>query len=258
MSQPIWTAAALRCEARPWQGRAWRLVEAQHRVSTLKLVDSLAEQALLEDILEDSKPALPKACQDLDYLLSTPFRYRPYPHGSRFRRAGMTPGVWYGAERVETALAEMVFYRYLFYAESPATPFPDAAAEYTAFCAKIGTPARLDLTAAPLNRDAEIWQDLQDYSGCQTLAETARAAAVQVIRYRSMRDVKAGANVAVLSCAAFASPKPAERQSWHIRLSAHGAMVLREYPKSGFDLPRSDFAADPRLANMLWDHPRAQ
>jgi hypothetical protein len=46
----------------------WRIVEAQHRVSTLKLVDSLAEQAALEEILEVTKPPLPEECRHLDYL----------------------------------------------------------------------------------------------------------------------------------------------------------------------------------------------
>lgn len=130
MSSPIWTPAALFSRARAYAGAVWRLVEAQHRVSTLKPVDSLAEQARLEDILEETKPAVPSECRHLDDLLSTPLRYgATYPHGSRFRRAGKTPGVYFAAERPETAAAEMVFYRLLFYAESPATPLPDDAAE---------------------------------------------------------------------------------------------------------------------------------
>src|SRR5699024_5291479 len=124
MSLPIWTPDALRSEAAGYRGDAWRMVEAQHRVSTLKLVDGLDEQAVLETILEDTKPPMPAECRHLNYLLATPFRYRPYPHGSRFRRAGPSPGVWYGAARPETAMAEMVFYRFLFLAESPDTPFP--------------------------------------------------------------------------------------------------------------------------------------
>src|SRR5882757_8489431 len=125
MSLPIWTPAALSSEALPVSGRYWRLVEAQHHVSTLKLVDSLEEQALLEQLLEESKPALPPECAGLDYLLATPFRYGAvYPHGSRFRRAGRTLGVFYASERVETALAEMAFYRLLFFADSPETPLP--------------------------------------------------------------------------------------------------------------------------------------
>src|SRR5699024_2665613 len=115
----------------------WRMVEAQHRVSTLKLVDGLDEQAVLETILEDTKPPMPAECRHLNYLLATPFRYRPYPHGSRFRRAGPSPGVWYGAARPETAMAEMVFYRFLFLAESPDTPFPGTIGEYTGFSAAI-------------------------------------------------------------------------------------------------------------------------
>ena len=39
--------------------RLWRGVEAQHLVATMKLVDSLAEQDLLEQILDESKPPLP-------------------------------------------------------------------------------------------------------------------------------------------------------------------------------------------------------
>ena len=101
------------------------MVEAQHRVSTMKLVDSLEEQELLETLLETSKPPFPPACRHLDWLLATPFRYGAfYPTGSRFRRAGMTPGVFYAAEGLATAVAEMAFYRLLFFADSPATPWP--------------------------------------------------------------------------------------------------------------------------------------
>ena len=88
MSSPIWMPAALSSEFRSYEGRCWRLVEAQHRVSTLKLVDTLDEQSLLEDMIEATKPAIPPECRELDYLLATPFRYgAPYPLGSRFRRA---------------------------------------------------------------------------------------------------------------------------------------------------------------------------
>ncbi len=51
----------------------WRAVEAQHRVATLRLVDTLDEQALLAEILEASKPRLPPAYRALHHLLSTPF-----------------------------------------------------------------------------------------------------------------------------------------------------------------------------------------
>ncbi len=258
MSRPILTPDALRSEARPLKGPAWRFVEAQHRVSTLKLVDSLSEQAALEDILEETKPPVPEDCRHLDYLLSTPFRYRPYPQGSRFRRAGLTPGVWYGAERAETAAAEMVFYRFLFYAESPDTPFPDDAAEYTAVCVELATPAALDLTSGTLAANRAQWTHLTDYEPCQTLAETARAIGTEVIRYSSVRDPDAGANLAVLCCRAFAVPQPVERQTWRIRIGRTGAQALREHPRLGLEFATGAFAPDPRLAGMVWERPRAR
>ena len=255
MSSPTWTPAALRSETRPFAGSAWRFVEAQHRVSTLKLVDSLAEQALLEEILEETKPLLPPDCRALDYLLATPFRYRPYPHGSRFRRAGLTPGVWYGADRPETAAAEMVFYRYLFYAESPATPFPDDAAEYTAFSAALATPAALDLMAPPFAAETARWTHPTDYAACQSLAEAAREAGAGLIRYASVRDPRGGANLAVLACSVFAAPAPIDRQTWRIRIGRNGAQALREHPRLGLEFPPDAFA-DPRLDGMAWNRPR--
>ncbi|UXU75922.1 MULTISPECIES: RES family NAD+ phosphorylase [unclassified Paracoccus (in: a-proteobacteria)] len=255
MSPPTWTPDALRSEARPYAGRAWRMVEAQHRVSTLKLVDSLAEQQLLEDILEATKPPLPAECRGLDYLLATPFRYRPYPAGSRFRRAGLTPGVWYGAEAPETAAAEMVFYRFLFHAESPGTPFPDDAAEYTGFAAELSVPLALDLTSGGLAADRAVWMHPTEYAACQDLAETARGIGAGLIRYASVRDPAGGANLAVLTCRAFAAPQPVERQTWRIRIGPTGAQALREHPPLGLEYPVALFAGDPRLAALTGEQP---
>ncbi|MDQ2067537.1 RES family NAD+ phosphorylase [Xinfangfangia sp. CPCC 101601] len=257
MSQPIWTPDALRSEIAPGHGQAWRFVEAQHRVSTLKLIDTLAEQAALEAILETSKPPLPPECAGLDYLFTTPFRYRPYPAGSRFRRAGLTPGVWYGAEAAETAAAEMVFYRFLFYAESPGTPFPDDAAEYTAFAADWASAQVIDLTKGALAQDQALWGELVNYEPCQRLAESARAIGTGVIRYTSVRDPAGGTNLALLTCTAFAKPQPVERQSWRIRIGRTGAQALREHPRLGLEFPPESFA-DPRLQGMDWSRPRAR
>src|SRR5688572_7891535 len=96
--------ARLAALTQPASGLCWRMVEGQHHVSTLALVDNVAEQARLEQLLEATKPPLPLECRDLNYLLFTPFRYRPYPHGSRFRRADLSPGVFYAGAQVETAV----------------------------------------------------------------------------------------------------------------------------------------------------------
>ena len=56
---PDFSKAELKAALRPRAGRCWRITEAQHITSTLQLVDSLDEQALLEQELETSKPILP-------------------------------------------------------------------------------------------------------------------------------------------------------------------------------------------------------
>ena len=236
---PTWTPAALSSNARPLAGRCWRVVEAQHVVSTLKLVDTLAEQLLLEQLLDESKPPVPPECRHLHYLLSTPFRYGSrYPRGSRFRRAGLTPGVFYASHTSSTAMAEMAFHRLKFFAESPQTPWPANAGEHTAFAVRFRTRAGLDLMQPPLDRDTARWSHPTDYAACQDLADAARAAGVQVLRYRSARDPD-GVNIALLTCAAFRSHEPIERQTWRLQLGPAGAWALCDAPLLRLNFDRS-------------------
>lgn len=244
--------AALSSEFKHLSRNVWRLVEAQHRVSTMKLVDHVDEQALLENLLEETKPAYPPECEGLDYLLKTPFRYgAAYPHGSRFRRAGKTPGVFYAAFEISTAIAEMAFYRLLFFAESPATPLPSNPAEYTAFAVPIDSGKILDLTAAPLDRDRTAWEDRLDYTACQSFAEIARGVGAEAIVYRSVRDPEGGLNLALLTASAFAAKEPSERQTWRIRLSRAGVQAIRNHPLQRLGFSIIDFADDPRIAATL-------
>lgn len=253
MSSSTWTPAALLSDTCPVAGTCWRLVEAQHHVSTLKLVDSVDEQELLEELIETTKPPLPPECRELHYLLSTPFRYGSvYPTGSRFRRAGMTEGVFYAAETPDTAVAEMAFYRLLFFAESPDTPWPTNPAEYTAFSAEYKTKKAIDLTKGRYQRDRANWTHVTDYGNCQAFADVARAAKIEIIRYESVRDPAHGINLALLSCRAFASQKPIDHQTWHIRLSEAGAHAICEAPKAGITFDPKAFADDPRIAKLRW------
>ncbi|HEX4914837.1 MAG TPA: RES family NAD+ phosphorylase [Vicinamibacterales bacterium] len=248
---PTWTTAALSRESRRLAGRCWRVVESQHMVSTMKIVDTIAEQARLEELLEESKPAIPEECRGLHYLLFTPFRYgAPYPRGSRFRRAGITPGVFYACIQQATAVAEMAFWRLLFYAESPHTPWPSNAGEYTAFSVRFSTSKGLDLTQPPLDRDAEKWTHPTDYSECHALADAAREAGVTVLRYQSARAQ--GENVALLSCSAFASKQPIEQHRWRIHVGASGARAIGEDPAHRLAFDRAFFARDPRISHLSW------
>lgn len=222
-------------------------MEAQNRVSTMRLADP-ADQALLEDLIEEVKPPLPPDCTGLHFLLATPFRYAPYPHGSRFRRAGQPEGAFYAAEAVDTALAELAFYRLLFFAESPDALRPATPKAYTAFAVPVDTPVMVDLTVPPLDRDAPAWTHPTDYGPTQALADAARAARVAGLRYRSVRDPGGGANLALLSPSAFAAAKPSRTETWHLHLRADGVQARREFPRADLDFPVSLFAADPRLS----------
>lgn len=77
----IWRQCKGERHIRPLQGRLVRLVESQEQVATLQLVDTLEEQALLEELLESSKPPVPADAEPLHYLLKTPFRYPPLRWG---------------------------------------------------------------------------------------------------------------------------------------------------------------------------------
>jgi hypothetical protein len=252
----IWTPAALSSERRRLSGTCWRVVESQHRISTLKLVDTLSEQARLEELLEASKPPLPPDCAQLHYLLATPFRYgAPYPHGSRFRRAGHTPGVFYASKTIATAIAETAFHRLLFFADSPDTPWPDNAGEFTAFAVRYRTAAGLDLAAPPLDRDRAVWMHPTDYAPSQALADTAREVGVEVLRHPSARDPApaGGTNVALLTCSAFGAKAPVERQTWRVHLGATGVRAICTFPDGRLEFTREAFGRDSRIATMRWD-----
>jgi hypothetical protein len=251
MSSNIWTREELLASSLVVEAVAWRAVEAQHRVSTMKLVDSLREQAALERVLEETKPPIPAGCAHLHYLLFSPFRYaRGNPCASRFRRAGAADGVFYASASPQTAIAEIVFYRFLFYAESPATPLPGNAAEYTAFAVQLRADPGLDLTRPPMSAHLDVWMKTADYAPCHSLADAARAEAIEAICYKSVRDVQHRLNYAVLTPAAFAQAFPLAYQSWHVLLRSESALAKCEAPETGITFRRRDFDIESRIAAM--------
>lgn len=226
----------------------WRAVEAQHRVSTMVLVDTLDEQALLERILDDSKPALEPKRQSLHYLLFTPFRYPPLPNGSRFRGA-LDPGVFYGAETVRTACAELGYWRWRLLADSPQLQSIPPV-QQTVFRTSV-RGAAIDLRQPPLSRRRKQWTDPGDYTACQDLARRARSEGIQVIRYQSVRDPQSGGCAALLSHAAFAADAPVESQSWTLAVFKRRVFWRRdsifEIESLEFDVGRWYPAADAYL-----------
>ena len=216
MSSTIWTPIAVASEAAQTSFDLWRAVEAQHKVSTLALVDTLDEQALLEQLLETSKPPLPRVVEGMHWLLFTPFRYPPLPTGSRFR-GPLDPGVFYGADEIRTACAELGYWRWRFLMESTALAAIDPR-QQTVFKVAVATLA-IDLRTAPFNRDRDKWIDPVLYEAPQAFARAAREAGVGAIRYQSTRDPEQGGCGAVLKPDAFAEKAPLEAQTWWLSVT---------------------------------------
>ncbi len=226
MSFNTWTPPAVSSEAHDWQGPVWRIVEAQHIASTMKIVDNRDEQDLLETLLEGSKPAMPGTAGKLDYLLATPFRYDPLRGGSRFRLV-TDPSVFYGAESVRTASAELGYWRWRFLKESVGLEKIGPVA-HTAFRADVRTRV-VDLRKPPFAADARAWSHSTDYSATQSFARVARKAEIGGIFYRSVRDPAPAWCIALLTPQVFSNPKPhPATQTWWLAVHQDGVVWRRE------------------------------
>ena len=220
MSSDIWTQCAGRSEVRPLKLTTWRVVESQHQVSTRKLVDTLEEQALLEELIDGAKPPDTTAGRQ-HYLLSTPFRYPPLNHGSRFgdRRER---GIWYGAETVASAMAEVAYYRFVFL-EGSTPALGRITVELTAFRVHARTTRGVDLVAEPFAAHHRAIASPSRYRATQALGAAMRADGVEMCRFPSARDQDAGVNVAVFVPGVFGRSAPQGFQHW--RCSANRDMV---------------------------------
>jgi hypothetical protein len=245
MSSNIWTQCAGRTRVRPLSGDAWRVVEPQHQVSTRKLVDSDADQELLEDLLEATKPPLP--APRLHFLLTTPFRYPPLRYGSRFGTRTET-GLWYGSVAQRTALAETAYYRLLFLAGTKASLGP-LLSELSVFRASFRTDHGLDLAALPFAQHRDRISSPTSYQDSQALGHAMRDAGVAAFRYWSARDAQNGLNVGLFTPRAFASRKPTVPETWRCVTSTDGVEVARKdvFARAAFRFPRSEFEVGGRL-----------
>lgn len=227
-SEPVPTIGDLR----PYRSKLFRIVEAQHRISTDRLVDGLAEQDVLERIIEEVKPTMPQAARGLHHLLGTPFRYG-YQNATRFRRAKERPGIFYGSEQLRTAVCETAYWLMRFYAAAPGAKLPGTTLEHSAFSVTVAVDRALDLTKPPFSAGRKSWIDPMDYGACQGLAARARRIGTQLIRYESARDPDRGKNAALLDPSAFQKPVPTGERTWHFRfagnkLTAFAALPSRE------------------------------
>ncbi len=210
----IWRQCKGERHIRPLQGRLVRLVESQEQVATLQLVDTLEEQALLEELLESSKPPVPADAEPLHYLLKTPFRYPPLRWGSRFGRRH-EPSLFYAALKLETAMAESAYYRCVLWSGMVVPP-PSGRilSEHASFEAGWKVERGMRLQAPPFSDHEAALTDIADYRAPQELGTAMRSAGVQAFEYRSARCPERGCNVALFTPAAFTEKRPRNLTPW--------------------------------------------
>jgi hypothetical protein len=216
------------------------VVEAQHQISTRKLVGSDEEQAVLEELLERLKPPIPEG-ERLHYLLFTPFRYPPLVHGSRFGTR-LERGIWYGSERTRTAVAEVAYYRLLFL-EGTAADLGALETDLTAFRVRVRTDRGVDLTRPPFDRWRGKLASKTSYAATQPLGAAMREAGIEAFRAPSARDVEGGVNVGIFTPRAFAARKPRALEAWRSVADRRAVeLVKRDYfGRETVRFPREDF-----------------
>ncbi|HJQ98585.1 MAG TPA: RES family NAD+ phosphorylase [Candidatus Polarisedimenticolaceae bacterium] len=217
-------------------GKLWRVVEGQHVIATRGLVDSTEEHDLLERMIDAAKPAAPdeKEFAGLHYLLSTPFRYPPLRHGSRFATRH-DRSIFYGSTELRSAFAETAYYRLLFL-EGTAAHLEPVDTDLSAFQVGYRTSKGLDLT-----RDPSVSAP-DRYDGSQKLGARMREAGVEAFRYASAREAE-GVNVGLFTPRAFTSKRPGAMQVWKAAASRAAVEIRRHdllHPET-FVYPRQQF-----------------
>ncbi len=217
-----------------------RLVESQTQVATNRIAGGLAEQALLEELLEASKPKLPPGCEKLHYLLATPFRYPPLRHGSRFG-GRHEPSIFYGARARETVLAESAYYRFVFWGGMSSPPPKPLRTQHTLFSVSYTSIRGLKLQAPPFDALRAILTDPTNYTATQALGTRMREAGVEVFEFVSARDPAEGTNVGVISPAALSDIRPRGIEEWwcetngeEVRFYSKEASALERFPLTAF------------------------
>jgi hypothetical protein len=184
---PSWIPQSLAEHEHGLESDVWRAMDTQDAVATLRLVDTLDELVVLEQLLANSLPPLPPNSGHLPPLLSTPFRYTS-PHPSRFR-AAQSPGLWYGADAPEAACAEVGYWRWRFLMDSQGLRHSELVSTHTLFQAVVAGHC-LNLESAP-------WSDLTAHTGATP------ATSPPVWRWPNWHRPN--------QCSGYATPRPAVR-----------------------------------------------
>lgn len=200
-------------------GTLFRLVESQEQIATRQLVETLEEQALLEDLLEGVKPPYPQGSEKLHYLLKTPFRYPPLKWGSRFGRT-TEPSLFYGGCSMEVTLSESAYYRFVFWFSMDGVPVKNTIrTEHTLFTVGYQSDKGIQLQNPPFLEHIDLIAHPTNYSHAQQLGTAMRNDGVELFEYPSARDQGHAPCVALFSGDSFKQRQPLKREQWFCDVS---------------------------------------
>lgn len=241
-----WDACLAQAETQPVSGTLLRMVESQEQVATNQLVSSLERQALLEEMLEATKPPTPVGAAHLHYLLSTPFRYPPLKWGSRFGKR-TEPSLFYGSLATKTLLSEAAYYRFVFWYGMVVPPQRKLDTQHTVLEAEYSAAEGMRLQATPFLEHRAILTNASDYQASQALGSKMRNACIQAFEYISARDPDGGTNVALFTPAAFAKSEPLSQESWLCELTAEHVRFHAVHSKDIYEFHLAAFLVDGAL-----------
>lgn len=228
-------------------GTLMRLIESQQHIATLSFVDTLEEQALLEDLLEGAKPEYNNNYDKYHYLLKTPFRYPPLKWGSRFGQV-FEPSIFYAGLSISAVLAESAFYRFVFWhsmEESSSDGF--IRTQHTLFSATYSSMNGVKLHQTPFAEHEKVLTDPSNYSLTQELGAQMRKADINAFEYVSARDKQKGKCVGLFSPNAFRQKKPSDMSQWLCELSSSKVTFKQYGNKQLHTFALDEFLIDGRL-----------
>lgn len=200
-----------------YRGKAHRIVESQEKVATMTLVDTLDEQALLEGLIEKTKPSMPEN-KSRHYLIQTPFRYPPLKHGSRFG-SRLEPSIFYAGNTLSGALCESAFYSFYFMSRST-LPYKAAIIHHkTSFSVEIQSHHHIDFTKVS---DPDIQDKLthpSDYQLTQAVGKQMRQKGVASFCFISAR-CRDQVNIGVFDIHSIVGA-PQNNQRWEVKQTTH-------------------------------------
>lgn len=241
-----WSVCLAQAKLTGLEGVILRLVESQEQVATNQLVGSLERQAVLESMLETTKPRLRPGTESLHYLLATPFRYPPLKHGSRFGTRS-DPSLFYGSLKTGTVLAEAAYYRFLFWYGMVVPPVGKFDTQHTLFGAQYRTEKGLQLQNLPFARYGDLLRSPSEYGPAQALGGAMRILGVEAFEFMSARDSAGGVNVALFTPAALQGATPVCHETWLCELSGRQVRFQAVHSHEFFSFSIDNFLISGKL-----------